>query len=482
MVIPKAWSTNYRPVCIHFAGTGDHNYSRRRLFLANQLIEDGIASLIIMNPFYSTRKPKDQKGSSLNFVSDLFIMGGALIMECSALLDWCEQNGYGPFALHGISMGGYMAGLCATVWPKPISLIPCLSWTSASVVFVEGILSNAVDWSVLTKQYYSDSIYSDVIRPKLQPPFPASFKADNTSEDPLEDLIRSALKSQNLSNTSNVKQSASMEMDHLLNTASSEQTSDTHVHVINHTKAHSVNSSSDSNKHLHERITPQPINISTTRQSSSSSVNPAYASLLAARRFLPNNISIGLPSSLSSINLNTFLRYPLDNSSLWHNSISLFRSLPEDISRMMSTASSPPDPEVQQFLRDLLDFFTHLGNFSPILDSRLVLPVAAECDAYVPRHGVCSLTKIYPNAEIRILPQSGHVGAYVRNAIWTNDFRQAITDCLNRQVHLYHDEPGPFGRNKKSALSNNNATTNNSNSSTINNSDNIIQATDRSKG
>ncbi|VDQ04137.1 unnamed protein product [Trichobilharzia regenti] len=87
-----------------------------------------------------------------------------------------------------------------------------------------------------------------------------------------------------------------MEMDHLLSTtASSEQTSDTRVHVIqNHTKAHSlVNSSSGSNLHLHESITSQPINISTPRQSSSSSsssVNPAYASLLSARRFLPNNM------------------------------------------------------------------------------------------------------------------------------------------------------------------------------------------------
>lgn len=141
-------------------------------------------------------------GSSLNYVSDLFVMGGALITESNALLQWCEANGYGPLGLHGISMGGYvstsnaittchrrlcvrlrnhcdllpphkaggrgstdrfvcwscagvctlpiypshqyirslafqMASLCATVWPKPVSLIPCLSWSTASVVFVK---------------------------------------------------------------------------------------------------------------------------------------------------------------------------------------------------------------------------------------------------------------------------------------------------------------------------------------------------------
>ena len=33
-----------------------------------------------------------------------------------------------------------MASLGATVWPKPIALVPCLSWTSASVTFTRGQL------------------------------------------------------------------------------------------------------------------------------------------------------------------------------------------------------------------------------------------------------------------------------------------------------------------------------------------------------
>ncbi|VDM25115.1 unnamed protein product [Hydatigera taeniaeformis] len=115
MIIPKKWKSDHRPVCLHFAGTGDHFYYRRRVFLANQLIDDGIASVIIMNPFYGTRLPVDQKykglfftGSGLNYLSDLFVMGGALILECHTILRWCQNQGYGPFALHGISMGGYV--------------------------------------------------------------------------------------------------------------------------------------------------------------------------------------------------------------------------------------------------------------------------------------------------------------------------------------------------------------------------------------
>jgi hypothetical protein len=34
-------------------------------------------------------------------------------------------------------MGGHMASLAASAWPKPISLVPCLAWTSASVTFCQ---------------------------------------------------------------------------------------------------------------------------------------------------------------------------------------------------------------------------------------------------------------------------------------------------------------------------------------------------------
>jgi hypothetical protein len=53
------------------------------------------------------------------------------------LLNWAEKQGLGPLCCHGISMGGHMASLAASAWPKPISLVPCLAWTSASVTFCQ---------------------------------------------------------------------------------------------------------------------------------------------------------------------------------------------------------------------------------------------------------------------------------------------------------------------------------------------------------
>ncbi|XP_041053523.1 protein ABHD18 isoform X4 [Carcharodon carcharias] len=101
--------------------------------------------------------------SSLRNVSDLFVMGGALVLESAALLHWLERGGYGPLGMTGISMGGHMASLAASNWPKPIPLVPCLSWSTASGVFTTGVLSKAVNWRELEKQYATETVYEEEI-------------------------------------------------------------------------------------------------------------------------------------------------------------------------------------------------------------------------------------------------------------------------------------------------------------------------------
>jgi len=110
LLLPNVWKTKHRPVVFHYAGTGDQNYWRRRLLLAKPLLfEHNVASLILENPFYGERKPEDQLFSNLNYVKDVFLLGGCIITESLALLNWCERLGFGPFLLTGLSMGGYMA-------------------------------------------------------------------------------------------------------------------------------------------------------------------------------------------------------------------------------------------------------------------------------------------------------------------------------------------------------------------------------------
>ncbi|XP_044538260.1 protein ABHD18 [Gracilinanus agilis] len=176
-IVPKEWNNKYRPVCIHLAGTGDHHYWRRRTLMARPMIKEArMASLLLENPYYGCRKPKDQVRSSLKNVSDLFVMGGALVLESAALLHWLEREGYGPLGMTGISMGGHMASLAVTNWPKPLPLIPCLSWSTASGVFTTGVLSKSVNWRELEKQYYTQTVYEEEIFHMLEYCGTDSFK------------------------------------------------------------------------------------------------------------------------------------------------------------------------------------------------------------------------------------------------------------------------------------------------------------------
>nr|XP_055241308.1 protein ABHD18 isoform X1 [Gorilla gorilla gorilla] len=176
-IVPKEWNSKYRPVCIHLAGTGDHHYWRRRTLMARPMIKEArMASLLLENPYYILLKPKDQVRSSLKNVSDLFVMGGALVLESAALLHWLEREGYGPLGMTGISMGGHMASLAVSNWPKPMPLIPCLSWSTASGVFTTGVLSKSINWRELEKQYYTQTVYEEEIIHMLEYCGTDSFK------------------------------------------------------------------------------------------------------------------------------------------------------------------------------------------------------------------------------------------------------------------------------------------------------------------
>lgn len=56
-----------------------------------------------------------------------------------------------------------MASLAASSWPKPLVLVPCLSWSTASGVFTRGVMSGAIDWSLLENQYYDNRFYNEIL-------------------------------------------------------------------------------------------------------------------------------------------------------------------------------------------------------------------------------------------------------------------------------------------------------------------------------
>lgn len=150
MVLPKSWTLT-TPICLHLACTGDQGYDRRYQILAKPLLQYGIGSVILENPFYGIRRPKAQQGTYVRTVSDLWLMGMTATAEARTILVWLHQSGFQRLGVSGISMGGQIASHVASLHPQPLATCCCIAPYSATPVFLEGVLSNYTAWSALHK-------------------------------------------------------------------------------------------------------------------------------------------------------------------------------------------------------------------------------------------------------------------------------------------------------------------------------------------
>eukprot|EP00963_Diacronema_lutheri_P005959 scaffold492_cov341-Pavlova_lutheri.AAC.21 len=150
LVLPRNKQVGDKIPCVlHLSGTGDQRFGRR-LRLSAPLADMGIASVILENPLYGDRRPHRQKGAKLTYVSDLLALGKATIDESRSILHWLDQQGFGPLAVCGLSMGGVHAAMVASSYAKPIACVPLLAPHSASAAFCStGVLRDACDWRKL---------------------------------------------------------------------------------------------------------------------------------------------------------------------------------------------------------------------------------------------------------------------------------------------------------------------------------------------
>lgn len=359
VLLPKQWNwgNGLKPMVVQLAGTGDHFFWRRRMLMGKPLMKEwNIGSIILENPFYGLRKPKDQKLSCLHNVSDIFVMGGCLILESLVLFHWCERNGLGPLGVTGVSMGGHMASLAASSWPKPVVLVPCLSWSTASSVFTRGVMSGAIDWSLLESQYYSNQIYNEILDMVLQSPANSDCAFDAGKQ---------------------FAQNYSRHMGANLEVPSS---------------AHSIPPSND------QRLTK--------------AVEETF-------NFKLSGLSgIALPESwkrLGSVSVSTPLRKMLQPF------------LTEQVKGMEKAKARQ---QAMEFMRGIMDEFTHIANYSRPVDSSCIVIVTANDDAYVPREGCTDLRQLWPQSEIRYV-STGHVAAYV---LHHEIFRRAVKDAFDRII------------------------------------------------
>lgn len=461
MIFPMQWKHNkLRPVCIHLAGTGDHFFWRRRLLMAKPLLKEaGIASILLENPFYGSRKPKGQLRSSLHNVSDLFVMGGCLILESQALLHWCKQQGFGPLGITGISMGGHMASLAATNWHEPLSLIPCLSWSTASAVFTQGVMSGAIPWKTLETQFFENSVYQDEISQLLiSPEENRSGQAYALGQQFVKDFTRDFDNLQQLHKDilHKAEKAAALEDFSVQTVPASQTVIENSFHLQPDAAIIGGVVSSESARGVPKIIRPPsldpvvgkgPSSLEKTDKSSASVKNTdknasgfekSFPSTEKESQTPKDNLTLQHAESKSR-----FSRVSSLSETSHKEDVPLKHALSKSkLSRVMEKADSHGgsvaqtlQQEAVNFMVGVMDECTHLGNFSKPVDQRLIIVVAATRDAYVPRDGVMPLDKVWPGCEIRYLNNRGHITAFLLN---NNVFRKAIADSFEKQIKLYY--------------------------------------------
>lgn len=427
ILLPTEWKDErYKPMCIHLAGTGDHYFWKRRNLIAKPLLKEAnLGAIILENPFYGMRKPKDQKASSLHNVSDIFVMGGCLVLESLVLLNWCERNGYGPLGITGLSMGGHMASLAATNWPKPLVLVPCLSWSTASAVFTEGVMSHSINWDVLETQYFSDGNYRERLS-KMVTVVDDAFLAGQHF----------------IQNFNQSVQELKQDLNEVNELVCGEPRSDVNLSVIRETTP----------EHEQKRIHINNTNVLNLSEPLLKKLLSNVKCELTQEEIDELNLKIQLALKNYKAENKTdgdklILEVKAEDAPETGPSKSLGTKIMEYISWRNSNEVPPPpgspqekrekinisktrwwEREALQFMRGMMDECTHLKNFSVPYDTSLIIAVCAKDDAYIPREGCSSLEDIWPGAEVRYL-DAGHVSAYV---LHQKLFRSCIMEAFER--------------------------------------------------
>lgn len=442
ILLPLKWNDErFKPMCIHLAGTGDHYFWKRRNLIAKPLLKEAnLGAIILENPFYGARKPKDQRASSLHNVSDIFVMGGCLVLESLVLLNWCERNGYGPLGITGLSMGGHMASLAATNWPKPLVLVPCLSWSTASSVFTEGVMSHSINWDALETQYFSDGNYRERLS-KMVTVVDSAFVAGQSFiknfNQSVEELKQDICQTDDL-----VHENPSPDVNLTVIRDTTPEREQKHIHinrrnVLNLSEPLLNKLLSDVKCELNqEEIDELNLKIQIALKNYQEENKTDSDKLLLEVR--PEEaVPEALPSKSLGTKIMEFISWSSSGSGNGNGTASESASSTTTSTEVVPVEKREPidttktrwwEREALQFMRGMMDECTHLKNFSVPYDTSLIIAVCAKDDAYIPRDSCSSLEDIWPGAEVRYL-DAGHVSAYV---LHQKLFRSCIVEAFER--------------------------------------------------
>ena len=134
-------------ICLLMAAWNDHGYETRTR-LARQLAGRGIASLLLLQPYYGPRRPHPDVHQPIATVADFALMGHAALEEGRALLGWAGERRYQP-GVSGYSMGGNMAALISATVASPVATAPLAASHSPAPVYLDGVLRAGIAWEAL---------------------------------------------------------------------------------------------------------------------------------------------------------------------------------------------------------------------------------------------------------------------------------------------------------------------------------------------
>jgi len=142
-------------LCLLMAAWNDHGYNTRQR-LADELVGHGIGSLILEIPYYGSRRTVPEREQPIQTVGDFALMGMGAVSEGRALLNHFRDR-Y-RMGVSGYSMGGNIGALVGASAGFPVAMAPLAASHSPGPVFLDGVISNGIQWDALGGRSAADRL------------------------------------------------------------------------------------------------------------------------------------------------------------------------------------------------------------------------------------------------------------------------------------------------------------------------------------
>ena len=129
------------------AAWNEHGYAARSK-LARLLAADGIATVMLENPFYGERRADPADDRPIATVADFGVMGRAAVVEGMALLAHFRDQGYAT-GVGGFSMGGNIAAFVGSLTAFPTAIALAAASHSPAPPFLNGVMRGSLAWDAL---------------------------------------------------------------------------------------------------------------------------------------------------------------------------------------------------------------------------------------------------------------------------------------------------------------------------------------------